>query len=69
MCPKFRRGKKRFKDMFKGFKNNFFKLKTEARGWSPCECEVNYENQLCRHELQYLLEYEQREDLNWTHLN
>ena len=49
---------KRSKELFKRYINTFLKLKTEASGW-PC-CEVDIEDRLCHHKLQYLHEYEQR---------
>ena len=54
---------KRSKELFKRYINTFLKLKTEASGWPHCDCEVDIEDQLCHHKLQYLHEYEQRENI------
>ena len=54
---------KRSKELFKRYINTFLKLKTEANGWPHCDCEVDIEDQLCHHKLQYLHEYEQRENI------
>ena len=54
---------KRSKELFKRYINTFLKLKTEASGWPLCDCKVDIEDQLCHHKLQYLHEYEQRENI------
>ena len=61
---KFGHGKKtRSKELFKGFINAFLKLRTKASGWLPCDSEVDIENQLCRHKLQYFQDHEQKENI------
>ena len=51
------------KEFFTVYNNTSIELKTEASGWPPCKCNVDNENQLCRHKLQYSQDYEQRENI------
>ena len=55
--------KKHSKELSKGYIKTFFKLKTEDNGWPTCNCKFDNENQICRHKLQYLQDYEQTETI------
>ena len=54
---------KRSKELFKAYINIFLNLKREASGWPLSDSEVDIEDQLCHHKLQYLHDYEQRENI------
>ena len=55
--------KKPSKELFRGCIDTFPELKTEANVWPTCLCKIIFENQLCRHKLQFLQEYEQRKNI------
>ena len=52
---------KRSKELFKRYMKTFVKLRTSW--WPLCDCEVDIEDTLCHHKLQYLHDYEQRENI------
>ena len=54
---------KRSKELFKGYMYIFPKLKAESGGWPRCYCEVDVEDKLFHHKLQYLQEYAQGENV------